>query len=366
MGFFSKNAPKLGGAGKFLDTVTDPLGIADAIDSYTSSGVKDDSGEYDALIADALKKYTPAQLETLQLENPQWLSDITAPTVTAPEKMVVDPVTMQMVPESEMKKVSTDPRLRDAQLGALNSLKDISDSGGVTLRDKANMSRMQSDVAAADRGRRGAILQNMAARGAGGSGMELLAQMQNAQSSTDREAQAGLDIAAQAQERALQAIMQQGQLGGSIRGQDFGEQSQVAAAQDAINKFNTGTVNQGLQYNADRTDKSNQFNIGNAMAHSENRAAQQFDANKYNTGGRQQTANQGVENRNKATMYNTVERPVAQAAQNNRPVELEVDRLKAEQDRVYDKNKTKAGAKANEKSAVLGGLASLGSSFAGK
>jgi hypothetical protein len=364
MGFFSKNLPFLGeSAAKGLDTITDPLGIADAIDGYTSSGVKDKSGEYDALISDALKKYTPAQLKELKLEDPKWLQDLVAPTVDAPEKLVFDPVTMEMVPDSEMKKISIDPRLREAQLGALNSLKDVSDSGGMTLRDKANLSRMQSDVAAADRGRRGAIMQNMAARGAGGSGMELVAQMQNAQAATDREAQAGLDIAAQAQERALQAIMQQGQLGGSIRGQDFGEQSQVANAQDAINRFNTGNTNQGIQFNAGRSDAAKAQSAQMMQGHREAEAGRAMRAGEFNAAGRQNTANMGVDYRNKATTYNTAELPVAQAAQNNRPIELEVERLGKEQERAYDKYKTKAASKANEKSAVLSSLPGLAKTF---
>jgi len=53
-----------------------------------------------------------------------------------------------------------------------------------------------------------------------------------------------LDVSAQAQSRALQALMQGGQLGGQIRQQDFGEQSEKAQAQDAINRFNTANRQQ--------------------------------------------------------------------------------------------------------------------------
>ena len=66
--------------------------------------------------------------------------------------------------------------------------------------------------------------------------------------------------------------MQSGNLAGSMRGQEFGEQAARAQAQDAINRFN---------------------------------AANQMSANQFNVSGRQGIANQGVDLRNQATQYNT-------------------------------------------------------------
>jgi len=127
---------------------------------------------------------------------------------------------------------------RKAQLDALAGLQGIEDSGGYTVSDMADMSKAQGEINATDRGRREAIMQNMAERGKGGSGMELVANLQNAQDAATNENQAGLDIAAKAKQRALDAIAQSGQLGGQIQGQEFDEASRKAQAQDAINQFN--------------------------------------------------------------------------------------------------------------------------------
>ena len=197
----------------------------------------------------------------------------------------IDAHTMEatLAGDSEMKGVSTDPRLRDAQMSALMDLQNISSSGGMTAEDKANLSRIQGQTAQADKGRREAILQNAAARGMSGSGNELLAQLQSSQAATDRQSQEGLDIAGMAQARALQAMMQSGQLGGSIRGQDFGEQSAVAQAQDAINKFNVANQNTASQYNATALNQTGQFNAGNQLDTDKFNSAQAYDLNKNNT-----------------------------------------------------------------------------------
>jgi hypothetical protein len=142
-----------------------------------------------------------------------------------------------LVERSRLEDISLDPRLREAQLASLAKLNEISE-GGLTLRDKANLERIKAEQAAFERGQREAILQNAQARGVAGSGLELAQSMLTQQQGANRAAQQGLDVAALAQERALQAILQGGQLGGQIRGQDFEQQARVAQARDAIAQFN--------------------------------------------------------------------------------------------------------------------------------
>ena len=50
--------------------------------------------------------------------------------------------------------IQLSPEYKEAGLEALGSLRDISDSGGMTLMDKSNMEKVLSDVGQADRGRR--------------------------------------------------------------------------------------------------------------------------------------------------------------------------------------------------------------------
>lgn len=140
---------------------------------------------------------------------------------------------------SAMNQITTDPGLKSAQMDALLGLQDISSSGGLTDMDQANLSRIKNQEDTAARGQREAILQNAQSRGLGGSGLELMSQMQNQQSAATRNSQRDMDVAGQAQERALQALMQGGSLAGQIQNQDFGQKAQIAQANDAISKFNT-------------------------------------------------------------------------------------------------------------------------------
>lgn len=143
-----------------------------------------------------------------------------------------------MLDPSAMGGITLDPALKQAQMDALLGLQDISESGGMTSMDRANMSRISNEEDAKARGAREAIMQNMQARGMGGSGMEILSQFQNAQESAARRSARDTEVAGMAQQRALEALMQGGSMAGNIRNQDFSEQAQKAQAQDAISRFN--------------------------------------------------------------------------------------------------------------------------------
>lgn len=165
--------------------------------------------------------------------------------------------------------INVDPRFQNEQMASLDALRGIADGGGFTAADKANLNRVQNDVAQQDRGRRDAILQGMQARGMSGGGQELLAQLQSSQAATDRASQQGLDIAGMAQQRALDALMQGGQLAGQMGSQQFGEQAQLAAARDAISQFNTKNANQMSQFNAGTQNDMGQFNAQSQLANSQ-------------------------------------------------------------------------------------------------
>lgn len=245
--------------------------------------------------------------EDVNYTGPEYAGDVTAATTTRPDQISVDPITaahMQAstVGPSAMGDISGDPRLREAQLNALGGLEGIVADGGMTAMDKANMSRMTNSVNQQDRGRREAIQQGMARRGMGGSGMDLLAQLQSSQGSTDRAAQQGLDIQGMAQARALEAMMQSGQLGGAIRGQDFGEDAAKAQAADAIARFNAGQTQVANQFNTGATNQfalSNQNMDLNTQAQNINNDTgwQQFNTGQVNNiATNNQQARQGVSN----------------------------------------------------------------------
>lgn len=187
-----------------------------------------------------------------------------------------------LVDGSAMGGISLDPRLKQAQLDALAGLQDISSSGGLTLSDQANQRQIQDQINTEARGAREAILQNAQMRGMGGSGLEMLSQMQNQQDAATRASNAGLQTAASARDRALQALIQGGETAGNIRGQDFSEQAQIAQAQDAISKFNA--------------QNQQSINMANTAARN--------DAQAQNLANKQQIANANTATRNEQQAYN--------------------------------------------------------------
>lgn len=144
---------------------------------------------------------------------------------------------------SEFLNIEEDPTVRKAQLGSLAKLQGIVDADGLDAQGKADIAEIVNSMNTANKGNRGAIIQNAAARGVGGSGLELASQLTASQDASTNASQQGMDAAALAEKRALEAIMATGQLSGQIRGQDYTKASDKAAAMDAIERFNVQNKN---------------------------------------------------------------------------------------------------------------------------
>lgn len=187
-----------------------------------------------------------------------------------------------LVERSAMEDVSQDSGTRQAQMDALLGLQDITSSGGLTSLDKSRLNQIQSDEQARERGSREAIMSGAQERGMGSSGMNILAQLQNAQDSATRQSTRDLDVAGMAQDRALQALMQQGQLAGNIGQQQFSQDASKAGAQDAIAQFNA----------ANRQN----VNFANTLANNQAQGA--------NLAMKQDIANQNVGTRNQQQIHN--------------------------------------------------------------
>lgn len=243
----------------------------------------------------------------------------------------------ELAGRSEMSDIRTDPRFKDAQLGALSSLEEIG-NGGMTLQDRADMARIQSEEDTAARGQREAILNNAQSRGIGGSGLELMSQMQNQQDSATRKSQRDMDVAAQSKQRALDALIQGGQLGGQMQAQDFNQQAQTAGANDAIAKFNAAN--------------KQTVNMANTQA---NNAAQAANLNN-----KQNIANQNVTTNNTQQQYNK------ELIQKNYENEL---KKRGGQAGIAQGNAAAAGQdsqnQANANNQLVGGLIGAGASIYG-
>jgi hypothetical protein len=131
------------------------------------------------------------------------------------------------------------PEAAAAQRNALRQLQQVSEQG-YTPEEEAALRQIQAETAATVASQRAATQEAFARRGIRGGGAERVAAFQTASQAANRAAQQGLDVAAAAQRRALQAMQAQGSLGTSVRGQSFEEGRTRAAADEArrINRAN--------------------------------------------------------------------------------------------------------------------------------
>jgi hypothetical protein len=127
-----------------------------------------------------------------------------------------------------------DPNLKKRQLEALQMMWETAKQGGMDPQAKAALQQAQASSAAAERGARGAIVQNAQARGLGGSGVELGASLANQQGAATRNSLAGTQAAGDARTRALQAMYQTQQGTGQVRGEDLN----AAQAKSQVEQFN--------------------------------------------------------------------------------------------------------------------------------
>ena len=217
-------------------TLLDPygLGYGKSIDRFVEGPAKPSTWQQEQEMQNALKSFQDAISEYVNNPLPQYQD--------------FGDVTFQELGPSAMQGISTDPRYKDAELAALRDLEQIS-KDGMSLADQAELARLDSQVNRQNAGRMGAIRQNMAARGLGGSGMELVSSMQAAQDATERQALASLEKAAMAQTGRRDATSRMGSLASQLQGRDFEQEAARAQATDRIAQFNAAGANNTAQYN---------------------------------------------------------------------------------------------------------------------
>lgn len=234
------------------------------------------------LIGNAQAGGDEGRAEGLTMEGVEAFRNLRVPTIEeqriALQKLVqVGELTPEMAETiaqdpSAMEQITSDPRLRSAQLGALEQLRKQGEEG-LTLSERADLNQARRETSREVRAREQAMLQDMAARGMGGSGAELASRLSSSQGAAERMSGEGDRLAAMAQQKALQSVAQAGQLSGQIAGQDFDQASAKARAADEIARFNaanrqnislgnTQTRNQAQQYNLGTKQDISNKNVG--------------------------------------------------------------------------------------------------------
>lgn len=148
--------------------------------------------------------------------------------------------------------IRQDPNLRSQENATLAHLRGLVDSGGLDARAKANLDAVQRNNAEASFGQQRAIDARAARRGAAAPGLDILSAQVAAQGAADRNAASGLNIAADAEDRALQAAVGSGNMAGRMARDDWGRAADVAGANDAVSRFNAQNLQNIFERNLDR------------------------------------------------------------------------------------------------------------------
>lgn len=175
---------------------------------------------------------------------------------------------------SEVAQIKEDPALRNAQMEALNTLGQVS-RGGLRAEDRVAYNELRAATQRDAEAKRQQILQQMQARGMGGSGNELMIQLQSAQAAEDSQAAGADRLAAQASQNALAALSQRSGLAGNMRTQDMSAAEMRARAIDDRNRFlaensiarqrsNVGALNQAQQANLANKQRLSEMNTEQA------------------------------------------------------------------------------------------------------
>ncbi|NDE09877.1 MAG: hypothetical protein EBZ95_04835 [Chitinophagia bacterium] len=161
-----------------------------------------------------------------------------------------------------LEQISLDPKVREQQMAALQGIAGFA-SGSPTSADIAGFELSRQNAAGEAQAKSNQILQQMAQRGQAGSGAELIAQLQNAQSGASMLQQSQLQQAQAMQQAKLAALQQQAGMASNVRQQDYSQAANLAQAQDAIARFN---AQNSQQVGAANTQAQNQAMAANLAA----------------------------------------------------------------------------------------------------
>lgn len=228
--------------------------IGGAIGNAQSSGDRADARRQQELALQELMRLNSPEISSMELNLDQYGSagDLNATLAGLAQQG-----------NTGMSGIQTDPRLQQAQMDVLNRLQSINESGGMDDIMKAQMFDSRNNAAAEAASQNAAIREEMARRGQSGGGLEMLNRQMANDSALNRMAATDMQSNAQAQQRALDALMAQGNMAGNMDQAQYSRQADAAKAQDLINQFNTSNRNQNNQFNAGVQNQSNQFNLTN-------------------------------------------------------------------------------------------------------
>lgn len=154
---------------------------------------------------------------------------------------------------------------QSAQKSALQQLSGVVNAGGSTAINQANLTNNVNQTNQAMQAARQGIEQQAQERGVAGGGQEFLDKLMNEQSSAQTANTGAVNAAANNAQLALQAMAQQGTLGGQIQSQSSADALAKAQAAQQIGEYNSQLQSAANQYNTQNANQAQQMNLANAQ-----------------------------------------------------------------------------------------------------
>lgn len=155
----------------------------------------------------------------------------------------------QKLGPSALEGIQPDAQTRTDEQAAIAQLDDIAKSGGLTLADKEALNRLEQTQSRAAGARNASTANQYAARGQLGSGQQLAMELAANQNATQNANASGEGIAAEAQKRAMQAVLEKGKASHDLSSEDIARKTRAAEAADAIAKYNASMATDASKYN---------------------------------------------------------------------------------------------------------------------
>lgn len=187
------------------------------------------------------KNMTREQLDVLR----EQLADVQR--VQLPD---IQNITPDQLGDSAVASMKSDQTLRAKQLQALGTIQNLIDSGGLDLTDQASLEDATSQALNQQKRARAGVAADAAARGQMNSGNRLVMDLDAAQAGSNAARKTGLETAALAQRRRLDAIREASGMAGGLREQDWREGEAAARAKDIRDERNAAAREKAQYYNA--------------------------------------------------------------------------------------------------------------------
>lgn len=154
----------------------------------------------------------------------------------------------------------------DAMIQALNQLSDVSDAGpNGTPMEQAQVAQAQDQMNQTVAGQRGAIEQQMEAKGTPAAMIQAVLQNQYVGQDASQAHKDALQAQAQAYQQAVQALSEKAGVGATLQGQQNAQANTVANAANAMQQFNAQNQQAASSQNAGLTQQANLVNAENAQ-----------------------------------------------------------------------------------------------------